>query len=74
MEHICQLTNVMAKSKLLKPFIELILTVVLIWMVFVRFLNSAIISIWTKKLLIEESIPFLIQNVPGLIVVIGKNT
>ena len=37
------------------------------------FSNSAIISIWTKNSLIEENIHFfLIQNVRGSIVIIGK--
>ena len=37
------------------------------------FFNSAIISIWTKKLLTEENICFLIQNIRGLTILIGKN-
>ena len=36
MEHICQLTNLIANSQLLKLFIELILTNLLIWMIDVR--------------------------------------
>ena len=37
MEHICQVTNLIANKQLLKPFIEPILTNVLIWMIVVRF-------------------------------------
>ena len=37
MEHICQVTNLIANKQLLKPFREPILTNVLIWMIVVRF-------------------------------------
>ena len=37
MERICQLTNLIANSQLLKPFTEPISTNVLIWMIVVRF-------------------------------------
>ena len=37
MEHICQLTNQIAYSQLLKPFIEPILMTVLTWIIVVQF-------------------------------------
>ena len=37
MENICQKTNFIANSLLLKPFIELILINVLIWMIVIQF-------------------------------------
>ena len=37
MEHICQLTNIITNSQLLKLFIEPILMNVLMWMIAVRF-------------------------------------
>ena len=39
MEHICLLTNLIVNSQLLKPFIEPILTNVLIWMIRSDFLG-----------------------------------
>ena len=35
MEHICQLTKLTANSQLLKPFIESVVTNLLIWMIVV---------------------------------------
>ena len=85
MEHIFQLTKLIANSQLLiKPFIEsfvinvLIWMIVVIWMIFFEFLatsflHTVIILIWTKNLVNKETICFLIQSICGSIIIIGKN-
>ena len=82
MEHICQLTNLIANSQLLKSFIEPISTNVLIWMVVASFSwnlqrTPSYCSFQCHnyfnmdKKLTHQS--FLIQNVRGSIIIIGKN-
>ena len=77
MEHTCQLTNLIANSQLLKPFLDDCRPIFLKFLTtspLSPFFNRAIVSMRTKNFLIEENIHFLIQNVCGLIVIIGKNT